>query len=101
MRFRHETPWWLGYLAIALVIALGLSFFFWVHGTDSYLQARRHVSDQKNLATASEQASTRLLVCTGLEALPQTAGVKALENILYPVYGQKTMAYCPAPVPSP
>lgn len=97
----RKTPWWFPWLDALLVIGLGLSFFFWVHSTDNYLNYRRGISDTKNAATASEQASTRLLVCTGLEALPQSVGVKALENIQYPLYGLPTRPYCPAPIPMP
>lgn len=99
MRFQHRAPWWLAYLAIALVIAVGGFGYWWVHSTNHYLNMRRGISDQKNAATASEQASTRLLVCTGLEALPQTVGVRALESILYPIYKEPTKPYCPAPMP--
>lgn len=84
------------------VILLGISFAALAVGVLILVANITHRSnlrnDQSNI-TASEQASTRLLVCTGLEALPQTAGVRALEAIGYPVYGKPTTHYCPAPMP--
>lgn len=55
--------------------------------------------DQQEAVTAHEQAVSRALVCTGLEALPQTVGVKSLESLPYPIYLKPTAPFCPAPMP--
>lgn len=88
------------FLVWALVFGLAV-FALAVGGYDLIhkINHRSNVRNDQNAVTASEQASTRLLVCTGLEALPQSPGVKALESISYPVYGQPTRPYCPAPTP--
>lgn len=93
----HQAPWWFDYFVMFLVVCLGVAGFFYVHNISAYLNSRRHVSDMKNAATAQEQAASRLLVCTGLAELPQSPPVKALEAISYPIYGQPTKPYCPAP----
>lgn len=93
----HQPPWWFDYLTMFVIVCMGVAGFFYVHNLSGYLNSRRHISDAKNTITAQEQASSRLLLCTGLEELPQSAPVKALEAIPYEIYGKPTSPYCPAP----